>query len=69
MHAWPKTAVEIVNEIDGELNVQWDTDANICVLTGFIEQHCDPETFAAYVRAVALEDLRQIAEAAKEVTP
>ena len=37
MFAWPKNAVEIVNEIDDEFQMGWDTDSNITILTGFIE--------------------------------
>lgn len=62
MYAWPKSAVEIVNKIDDEFHMHWDTDANICILTGFIEHHCNPLEFATYVRRCA-EDERRNSEA------
>jgi hypothetical protein len=56
-YAWPKSAVEIVNEIDDEMQIGWDTDSNINILTGFIEEHCDPAEFAAFVRKCAESDI------------
>ena len=56
MFAWPKNAVEIVNEIDDEFQMGWDTDSNITILTSFIEEHCDPVEFERHVRACAEED-------------
>lgn len=64
LFAWPKSAVEIVNDIDDQMDIQWDTDSNICILTGFIEEHCDPAQFAAYVQRCA-EDERRNTEASQ----
>lgn len=57
MYAWPKTAVEIINTIDDQHNIGWDTDSNIAILTGFIEEHCDPAEFEKYVRFRAQEEI------------
>ena len=56
VHAWPKNLCEIVNEIDEEFQVGWDTDSNISILTNFIEEHCDPALFTAHVRRIAEEE-------------
>jgi hypothetical protein len=58
-YEWPKTAVEIINELDDHYDVGWDTDSNIALLTGFIEQHCDPALLESYVRAIAIEESKQ----------
>lgn len=57
MNAWPKGAVEVVNEIDDEFSIGWDTDSNITILTSFIEDHCDPAAFAEHVREAAQREV------------
>lgn len=58
MFAWPKNAVEIVTEIDNDFHMEWDTDSNIAILCQFIEEHCDPGTFRAFVRYCAEVDAK-----------
>ena len=49
-----------MNEIDTELGVEWDTDANIALLTQFIQENCDEAKFEPFVRKIAVEDLAQV---------
>lgn len=56
MPNWPKTAVQIMNEISDANNLDWDTDANINVLTQFIEENFDPASFISHVQACAEND-------------
>ena len=65
-YAWTKSAVEIVTEIDERFEREWNTDANIALLVGFIEEKCNPADFEAYVRAVAEDEVAAVA-AAKQV--
>ena len=62
-YAWPKSAVEIVNEIDDQYAVGWDTDANINILTSFIEEHCDPAAFKRHVKRMAQEEAAECVKA------
>jgi hypothetical protein len=63
MKCWSKEPVQIVNEIDNELGVEWDTDANIATLTQFIQENCDEAQFEAFVRKIAVEDIAMVAAA------
>ena len=61
-YAWPKSAIEIVNEIDDEFEIYWDTDSNIAILTAFIEENCDPTKFEQFVSNIAKEEIEKTKE-------
>ena len=63
MKQWTKEPAQIINEIDEELGVDWDTDANIITLTQFIQENGDQDKFEAFVRKIAVEDLKMVAAA------
>jgi hypothetical protein len=46
---WGDGVCAIVDEIAEERGVEYDTDENIAVLAGYIEQFGDPESFRKYV--------------------
>ena len=58
-YAWPKNAVEIVAGISDQYGLNWDTDSNLAIVLGFIEEHCDPSAFEDYVRQCALVERGQ----------
>jgi hypothetical protein len=47
---WNKTPEQIVNEIDNETGMNWNTDSILCLLTNFIQNHGDQKEFEEYVK-------------------
>lgn len=66
MAAWEKTVEQVVNEVDNELGVNWDTDAVLILLSGFIQANATEADFEKYVRHVAAEDLAELAASSSD---
>ena len=50
---WSRTPEQVLNEIDAEFKVGWDTDATLNLLSDVILEHVPEHVFAAHLRAVA----------------
>ncbi len=57
---WPQCPEFIVNKIDDEYDLGWDTTTNISILTSFIQNHCDPADFKRHVTRIAEQDLKEL---------
>jgi len=56
---WTREVAAIVDSIDDEFHTGWDTDSNIFILIGFIEEHCDQKEFEKWVRKIAKDEVSQ----------
>lgn len=51
--SWNKTPEQIVNEIDSQTEINWDTDSILILLTNFIQNSSNQKDFEEYVKKEA----------------
>jgi len=67
MTVWTQTARDIVDDIDNETGVDWDSECVTILLAGYIENNCKQEDFEKYVKMVAADDIKEMQSAQKQI--
>ena len=54
---WTEHAIDILNRVNSEKNVNWDTECERDILAWFVMDNTDPAAFEAHCRQIADNDL------------